>query len=121
LAAEQLLSDETDFAELELSPQSSLPGQTPEQIRFRRRFGVGVLCTNLEKLPLQRDDVLLIQGTREQLDALQAESEFHLSGVEATEEYQLEEQPAAMCVPEDSHQVASRSSRAAWAPPLGWG
>jgi di/tricarboxylate transporter len=114
LAVDQLLSDEIDLAELELSAQSSLPGQTLEQIDFRRRFGVGVLAvrrgggvvrTNLEKLPLQRDDVLLIQGTREQLDALRAESEFHLSGVKAAEEYRLEERLVAMRVPEDSHLV----------------
>jgi di/tricarboxylate transporter len=114
LAAEQLLSAETGFAELELSAGSSLPGQTLEQIDFRRRFGVGVLAvrrgggvlrTNLEKLPLQRDDVLLVQGTREQLDALQSESDFYLSVVEATEEYRLEERLVAMRVPQDSHLV----------------
>ncbi|MGD9048903.1 MAG: SLC13 family permease, partial [Anaerolineae bacterium] len=114
LGAEQLLSAETDFAELELSAQSSLPDQTLEQIDFRRRFGVGVLAvrrgggvlrTNLEKLPLQRDDVLLIQGTREQLDALRSESDFHLTGVQATEEYHLEERLVAMRVPEESHLV----------------
>ncbi|UCC85752.1 MAG: TrkA C-terminal domain-containing protein [Anaerolineales bacterium] len=57
------------LAELELSPQSSLPGQTLKQIDFRRRFGAvvlairrggGVVRTNIEKLPLQRDDVLLV-------------------------------------------------------------
>jgi di/tricarboxylate transporter len=114
LAAEQLLSAETDFAELALSHQSSLPGQTLEQIDFRHRFGVGVLAvrrgggvvrTNLEKLPLQRDDVLLVQGTREQIDALRTESEFHLSDVEAAEEYHLEERLVAVRVPEDSHLV----------------
>jgi di/tricarboxylate transporter len=114
LAAEQLLSAETDFAELEFSAGSSLPGQTLEQIDFRHRFGVGVLAirrgggvlrTNLEKLSLQRDDVLLIQGTREQLDALRAGSEFHLSDVDAAEEYHLEERLVAMGVPEDSHLV----------------
>ena len=111
LAVEQLLSAELDLAELELSPQSSLPGQTLEQIDFRRRFGVAVLAirrgggvvrTNLEKMPLQRDDVLLIQGPRDQLDALQVESEFHLSDAAAAKEYRLEERLVAMRLPEDS-------------------
>ena len=114
LTVDQILTTELKLAELELSAGSSLPGQTLEQIDFRRRFGVGVLAvrrgggvvrTNLEKLPLQRDDVLLVQGTREQLDALQSESEFHLSGVEAAEEYHLEERLVAVRVPEDSHLV----------------
>jgi di/tricarboxylate transporter len=111
LAVERLRSAEIGLAELALSPQSSLPGQTLEQIDFRRRFGVvvlairrggGVVRTNLERLPLQRDDVLLIQGTREQLDALRAESEFLLSSAEAAKEYYLEERLVAMRVPEDS-------------------
>ena len=100
-----------DLAELELSPTCSLPGQTLEQSNFRRRFGAivlafrrggGVVRTNLEKLPLQRDDILLVQGTREQLDALRTESEFRLSGAEAAEEYHLEERLVAMRVPKDS-------------------
>jgi di/tricarboxylate transporter len=105
-AVERLRSAEIDLAELELSPQSSL-----EEINFRRRFGVAVLAirrgggvvrTNLEKLPLQRDDVLLIQGTRVQLDALQVEPEFLFGSAEAEKEYHLEERLVAMRVPEDS-------------------
>jgi di/tricarboxylate transporter len=114
LAAERLLSAEIDLAELELSAESSLPGQTLEQIDFRRRFGVvvvairrggGVVRTNLERLPLQRGDVLLVQGTREQLDALRVESEFLPSSVGAVKEYHLEERLVAMRVPEDSNLV----------------
>jgi di/tricarboxylate transporter len=111
LAVERLLSEELGLAELALSPQSSLPGQTLEQIDFRRRFGVivlairrggGVVRTSLEKLPLQRDDVLLVQGTREQLELLRVESAFSLSSVEAVDGYRLEERLVAMRVPEDS-------------------
>jgi di/tricarboxylate transporter len=111
LAVERLLSVEIDLAEVKLSPQSSFPGQTLEQIDFRRRFGVvvlairrggGVVRTNLEKLALQRDDILLVQGTREQLDALQAESEFLPVSVGPVKEYHLEERLVAMRVPEDS-------------------
>ncbi len=110
-SVERLLSAEIRLAELQLSPQSSLPGQTLEQIDFRRRFGAivlairrggGVVRTNLEKLPLQRDDVLLIQATREQLDRLRKESEFLLSQAEAAAGYHLEERLAAVRVPEDS-------------------
>jgi di/tricarboxylate transporter len=111
LAVEQLLSAEIGLARLALSPQSSLPGQTLEQIDFRRRFGVvvlaiqrggGVVRTNLEKLPLQRDDLLLIQGPRERLDALRVEPEFRFSSAGAADGYHLEERLVAMRVPEDS-------------------
>jgi di/tricarboxylate transporter len=114
LAAERLLSAEIGMAELALSPQSSLPGQTLEQIGFRNRFGVivlairrggGVVRSSLEKLALQRDDVLLVQGTREQLDALGAESEFLPRSVGAVTEYHLEDRLVAMRVPEDSTMV----------------
>jgi di/tricarboxylate transporter len=111
LDIEQLLSTEIGLAELELAAQSSLPGQTLEQIDFRRRFGAvvlairrggGVVRTNLEKLPLQRDDVLLVQGARQELERLRLESEFLYSEAEATERYHLEERLVAMRVPEDS-------------------
>jgi di/tricarboxylate transporter len=111
LAIEQLRSAEIDLAELALSPQSSLPGQTLEQADFRRRFGVivlairrggGSLRTNLEKIPLQGEDILLVQGTHQQLEALQAEVEFTLSSASAADGYQLEERLAAMRVPADS-------------------
>ncbi|HSR32363.1 MAG TPA: SLC13 family permease [Anaerolineae bacterium] len=114
LAAERLLSAEIDLAELALTPQSSLPGRTLEQIDFRRRFGVvvlairrggGVVRTNLEKLPLQRDDILLVQGTRERLDLLRAESEFALSSIGTAEGYRLEERLLTMRVPEGSSLV----------------
>ena len=111
MAVEQLLSAEIGLAELRLPPQLSQPGQTLEQIDFRRRYGVivlairrggGVVRTNLEKLPLQQDDVLLVQGTREQIDALEAEAEFLPSSVEALKEYHLEERLVTMRIPEDS-------------------
>jgi di/tricarboxylate transporter len=110
LSVEQILSAEIGLAELEFAPQSSLPGRTLEQIDFRRHFGVvvlairrggGVVRTNLEQLPLQRGDVLLVQGSREQFDLLRAGSEFHFRSAEA-ERYGLEERLAAMRMSADS-------------------
>jgi di/tricarboxylate transporter len=111
VAVEHLRSAEIDLAELELAPQSTLPGKTLEEIDFRHRFGVavlairrggGVLRTNLEKMPLQQRDVLLVQGIRARLDALQVEPEFHYSSAEAAPAYHLEERLVAMRVPKDS-------------------
>jgi len=114
LAVEQLLSADIELVELALSPQSSLINQTLEQINFRRRYGVvvlavrrggGVVRTNLEKLPLLRDDILLVQGTRLRLDALQSESDFLPSSVGTAQEYSLEERLVAMRIPEESSLV----------------
>jgi len=111
LAVEQLRSVEIGLTEVSLSRQSTFPGQTLEQIDFRRRFGAivlairrggGVVRTNLEKLPLHRDDVLLVQGTNEQLDALGGGSEFHPAGTKIAQEYHLEERLVAMRIPKDS-------------------
>jgi di/tricarboxylate transporter len=114
LAVEQLLSADIELVELALSPQSSLINQTLEQINFRRRYGAvvlavrrggGVVRTNLEKLPLLRDDILLVQGTRLRLDTLQSESDFLPSSVGTAQEYSLEERLVAMRIPEESSLV----------------
>jgi di/tricarboxylate transporter len=111
LAIDQLLSTEIAFAELKLTPESPLPGQTLEYIDFRRRFSVvvlairrggGVIRTGLQKLPLQQNDILLVQGTREQIEVLRAESEFRPIDIETAGEYHLEERLITMRVPEDS-------------------
>jgi di/tricarboxylate transporter len=111
LAVERLRSPEIDLAELELVPQSSLQGQTLEQIDFRRRFGVvvlairrggGVLRTNLECVPLQQGDVLLVQGPLDRFDALQQELAVNLSRPGAVEAYKLEERLATMRVTPES-------------------
>ena len=111
LAVERLLSPEIGLAELELAPQSTLPGQTLEQIDFRRRYGVvvlairrggGVVRTNLECVPLQQGDVLLVQGTPDRFDALRQEAHLNLSHPEEVEDYRLEERLATMRVTPDS-------------------
>ncbi|MBN1136529.1 MAG: SLC13 family permease [Anaerolineae bacterium] len=111
LDVEKLLSAEMGFAEVRLPAGSSLPGQTLEQIGFRRRFGVvvlavrrggGVLRTNLERISLQRDDVLLVEGSHAQLDALQAEPDLLVSRIETAEEYHLEERLVLVQVPSGS-------------------
>jgi di/tricarboxylate transporter len=114
LAAERLRSPDIDLAELELTPKSALPGQTLEQIDFRRRYGVvvlairrggGVVRTNLETVPLLQGDVLLVQGSRARFDALRQEPHLNLSPPETVEDYHLEERLATMRVTPDSSLV----------------
>jgi di/tricarboxylate transporter len=111
LAVERLASTEIEVAELELSPRSSLLGQTLQQIDFRHRFGVNVLAirregvprrTNLQNIPLQLGDTLLIQGASTRLEALRDAPDLLLSNVEAAEIYRLHERLLIVCVPPDS-------------------
>jgi di/tricarboxylate transporter len=111
LAVERLLSEEIDVVEAALSPGSGLAGRTLEEISFRQRFGVIVLAirrgdvvrrTNLETIPLQRDDILLLQGHRNQISALRDEPDFLLSRPETAELSELVERLMVVRVPPDS-------------------
>jgi uncharacterized protein with PhoU and TrkA domain len=61
-----------------------------------------VVRTNLESLALLHDDILLVQGTHEQLDGLKAFDDFHISEPEDLKIYQLEERLHLMRLPADS-------------------
>jgi di/tricarboxylate transporter len=111
LAVERLTSAEIEVAELRLSPLSPLLGQTLQQIDFRRRFGVNVLAirrdgiprrTNLQDIPLQLGDTLLIQGPPAQLEVLRDATDLLVSKVEAAEIYRLHERLLIVGVPPDS-------------------
>lgn len=111
LAVERLTSAEIEVAELRLSPHSPFLGQTLQQIDFRRRFGVNVLAirrdsiprrTNLQDIPLQLGDTLLIQGPPAQLEVLRDTADLLVSKVEAAEIYRLHERLLIVGVPPDS-------------------
>jgi di/tricarboxylate transporter len=110
-AMEELVSTEIGLLELSFTPQSTLPGKTLGQLDFRNRYGVvvlavrrggGVVRTNLESLALLHDDVLLVQGTHDQLDGLGAHAEFVISEPQDLAQYQLEERLQLMRLPADS-------------------
>jgi len=119
LDIDQLLSPEIDLVELAFTAQSSLPGKSLAQLDFRNRFGVVVLAirrgrdvirTNLKDLPLQWDDLLLVQGTQDQLDGLQAKPDFKISRPQDLESYQLDERLMAVQLPSDSALVGKMLS-----------
>ncbi|REJ81872.1 MAG: SLC13 family permease [Acidobacteria bacterium] len=80
------LSDEENIlAEIQLSPSSSMTGQTLKEIDFRRRHGCFVLALNrtgemirdkLAQIPLRQWDTLLVFGPRERVEALLSEDDF---------------------------------------------
>jgi len=114
LAVEKLISADIELVEVKLTSNSTLIGRTLRQVDFRQRFGVIVLSirrgeiprrTNLENLPLQPDDVLLIQGTRLLIDTLREDSNLLVSIPQSAEIYNLEERLMVVGLPEDSSLV----------------
>jgi di/tricarboxylate transporter len=108
---EKLISPEIDIVELEITPKSFLVDRTLRQANFRQRYGVIVLAfrraeiirrTNLEKIPLQAGDKLLVQGDQAQLQAIGQEKDLIVSPPHAAQVYQLEERLMMVRLPEDS-------------------
>lgn len=114
LAVSRLASAEIDLVEAAVLPGSSLIGKTLIQVGFRYRYKAIVLAirrdslvlrTNLETIPLQQGDVLLVQGRREQIDTMREESTLQVSTPESTDSYQLEERLMVVRVPPGSSMV----------------
>jgi di/tricarboxylate transporter len=61
-----------------------------------------VVRTNLETLFLQREDILLIQGTRSQIESLHAGGDFLQPTYDVATDYHLDERLVSMRVPEGS-------------------
>ena len=114
IAIERLTSADIELVELELSQESSLINRTLRQIDFRQRYGAIVLAisrgeivwrTNLETIPLQAGDKLLVQGDQAQLDAIRAEKDLVASSPQPAKVYHLEEKLMLVRLPEDSSLV----------------
>ena len=108
---EQLVRGNIDVQEAQLSSRSNLVGQTLRQGNFRYAYEVIVLAirreeviyrTNLESIPLLPGDVLLLQGSREKLDALREDPDLTLSIPASLSIYKLEERLMVVHVPEGS-------------------
>jgi di/tricarboxylate transporter len=85
-----LEGDGLGLAEVVLLPRSPFLGRTPKSLRMRERFHIHVLAINRRAglirsktadTRLQLGDVLLVQGTPDQIAALQDESAFDVLGV----------------------------------------
>ena len=85
-----LEGDGQGLAEVVLLPRSPFLGRTPKNLRMRERYHIQVLAINrrtgfirskIADTRLQLGDVLLVQGTPEQIAALQTENAFDVLGV----------------------------------------
>lgn len=111
LDVDQLVSSEIEIAKVGLSPESSLVGQTLRKSEFRRRFGANVLSIyrhdklfriNLQDIPIQSGDVLLVQGPSQKIVSLQNDPDFLVSNVESAEVSPLHEHLLAVRIPDES-------------------
>jgi di/tricarboxylate transporter len=111
LPVERLVSAGIEMAEIRCTEGSPFIGQTLRDLNFRRAYGIVVLAlrrtenlirTRLETIPLRADDVLLVQGTSENLSRLAAEPTVVVEGIETADAYELEPRLMAVRVPENS-------------------
>ncbi len=111
LAIQTLASAGLEVAELAFPPNSPLLGQNLKQIDFRRRFGVLVLAiwrdgipvrSNVDNLPLETGDILLVQGLRDHVENLRKDPEFLVSNIARTDAYKLDERLMTVRVPPES-------------------
>ncbi|MBE0411982.1 MAG: SLC13 family permease [Anaerolineales bacterium] len=119
LDIDNLMSSEIDIAKVSLAPNSAFIGRNLREIDFRRRFGLNVLSilragqqkrTHLQHLPLTINDILLVQGPRQNIEILKDSPDFLLSEVETTEVTHLNEHLMAIHVLDDSPLVGKSLS-----------
>lgn len=89
LSDPDLQSEDTALVEVILMPGSALIGRTLKSFGFHERFGLQVLALNrhegtvrrkISQIPLRMGDVLLVQGHREAIAALQGNKTFRILG-----------------------------------------
>ncbi|MEJ2729832.1 MAG: SLC13 family permease [Deltaproteobacteria bacterium] len=118
LDIEDPYSDDIKIGEIIIAGNSSLIGKTLNSLGFRGRFNVNVLAirrsgrtrrTNLQDIPLERGDVLLIAGHHQQLaefENISGIEQFRLvSRSELIDTYHLHERLMVMTVPSDSAMI----------------
>ena len=110
----QLLSDHVGVAEFKIPPDYPFLGQTLAQIDMRRQSGLNVLAirrnglshrTNLQNMPLQAGDMVLVQGPRIGLEALTNLPDFRLLDETTAVAYNLQERLMVVRIPEEASLV----------------
>ncbi len=94
-----------ELIEAAVAPNSHLVGLSMEEVHFRDRYGFTALAISrqgeliteqLRDNPLQAGDMLLLQGTRERIDELQAGQDFLVLEPVEQEQYRLKKAPIAV-------------------------
>lgn len=94
------------FAEVMLTPHSTLQGMTLKQIGFRKRYHMTIVAikrgartyrTNVGDLPLELGDSLLVAGEYERIQALRHQQDFILF-VPSLQDKPIEKKPALLTI-----------------------
>jgi di/tricarboxylate transporter len=111
LAVEHLLTGNVGLAEFEITPDSAFVGKTLSELGLRKRYDVNVLAirqgeivrrTNLQDLSLNAGDLLLIQGTVEQIEQFKDQPGYHRLTMKDAADYHLDERLLSIRVPAGS-------------------
>ncbi|MCJ7623990.1 MAG: anion permease, partial [Anaerolineaceae bacterium] len=106
-----LISSDVQIVEVVLPPDCSLLGKTLEKTDFRNTYRVNVLAiwrndrpirTDLQKISLQSEDTLLVQGAKENIQTLLDSVGCVDSGADQVGEYRLSERLLLIEVPDES-------------------
>jgi len=90
----RLSSDRIGIVEVMVPPRSSIIGRSLKDIRFREKYGLTAVAlwrearsmrTDVGTLPLQVGDALLMQGPRERIKLLHADTDFLLLHLDTSE------------------------------------
>ncbi|MBN1889269.1 MAG: SLC13 family permease [Thermoflexales bacterium] len=111
LALEHLFTEGVGLAVFEVVPESPFAGKTLAELNFRQQYDVNVLAirqgeivrrTNLQDLPLNTGDVLLIQGAVEHIESFKTQPGYHGLTIQDALGYHLEERLLSIRIPVDS-------------------
>jgi len=128
LKIDDLFSEEIVLAEVEISTDSRLVGKTLRSINFRSQYHVIVLAirreglpirTRLDELPLKVADLLLIQGDKPRIQALENSPDFLLREIDRPESYGLDERLLVLRIPNVSSLVGKPISESRLSERLG--
>ena len=115
--ARQLFSEDIGLAELEIDADSTYIGRTVSEIDMRQKHGFNLLAisrggqtyhTNLQEIPLVLDDMLLLQGSRTDLDKAREDPLLGPglvvleTGFDAADRYKLHESLMLVRIPPES-------------------
>ncbi|MDH3255796.1 MAG: SLC13 family permease, partial [Acidobacteriota bacterium] len=116
LSSFDLLSRDVVVMRVEILPGCTFTGETLKSMNFRHSYGTIVLAirrgdtirrTQLETMELETGDVLLIQGSPDEIDILRSEPHLEISFPEAHEMEGLEERLMVVKLPADSPLVGA--------------
>jgi len=109
LLLEDLEANTVGFAEVTLSPRSTIGGKTLQELGFRERYGLMVLAiersgrvyhwnVKVRSMPLQFGDALLLYGRRSELAKLARDPDWLVLSAEVREAFREGKAPLAVAI-----------------------